>query len=315
MVSDSFSQKMPTNVALWLVPEDDSAVYSMVIHTSCSKPFIGYGQAFGQGCDGSDSSLVDLFDEDQVSDNSIYIAFLDGFSAGYFTALQDCDDSSLSFDISFSGCGCQCNTTKGTISPSFEASSSPTSSPSASPYAFPSTTPSNEDTLGFSDSPTTHPSGLQSVRPSQSLEPTAPRPLGPQARPASVSPSDKPTIVNSDFPTLETVQPSQSLEPTVPRPLGPQATPTSVSPSHGPTFAFTENPTFGPSTNDDCSLQCEAWIFENCILVGDDGTPLGVGCDISFSVDLDGGRLLDVSGMDEIAYHEEMIAKLLDMLG
>jgi hypothetical protein len=111
------------------------------------------------------------------------------------------------------------------------------------------------------------------------------------------------------------VQPSQSLEPTAPRALGPRAAPINAPLSRVPSFAFGVNSISGSSTNDDCSLQCEAWIFENCILVGDDGTPLGAGCDISFSADLNGGCFLDVSGMDEIAYHEEMIVKLLSMLG
>lgn len=362
IVSDSFPNKMPTNVALWLMPEDDAAVLSLRIHTSCSYPFLGYGQAFAHGCDGTESSFVDLFDEDQLDDSEIYIAFLDGFSAGYFTAVQEFDDSSLLFDFSFSGCGCQCDSNENTFFPSSDDSVAP----STSQYGRSTNAPSNSASLTPSVYPTVAPTKLTSVLPSQSLSPTAPRPLGPKMPSAPpnaiapnapsnhefVAPSSNPssfrgrmpssppqdllepttsrpidlqipsaadgnTLPSQDLPTgasegLLSTFPSQSLAPTALRPLGPKIDQTSsFLPSNHPTFAVSENPTFDKY----CASQCEAWVFDNCVLVGDDGTPLGVGCDVAFSNDLDEGRFLGVSKADEISYHREMIAKVLLLIG
>lgn len=191
------------------------------------------------------------------------------------------------------------------------------------------------------------PTSLFSSRPSNppSLEPTRLRKPGPGAGKIPNSlvssipsnhPSLEPTTLRKPGPgfgkvpnSLVSSRPTNhlSMEPTTYRKPGPFAGQTyspSVVPSIRPTILSKPSsfpgptvetfPSLVPSTPVDCNTQCEKWVFENCIMVGDDGTPLeGFPCDISSASDQGNGRVLS-SVNAEIAYHENMIVEYTEML-
>lgn len=140
----SFEKKLPDHVAIWFVPEAEASIHTSLIQTSCTEPFLGHGQTFGLECDGSDSILVDL-SQDQVNENVMVVEFIDGYSAGYVDALQASQCSTNCFNISFSGCGCPCMQTLNLSFPSSEPSyvtvGNPRNEPTASPLVSPNIDP------------------------------------------------------------------------------------------------------------------------------------------------------------------------------
>ena len=118
--SVSLAERLPTAFGLWFIPESNTIVHSLLMHLSCSKPFLVYGKTFGFECDGWDSTIVDISQE-QPDENLIFVEFVDGFSDGNFKTRQKLDKSASSFDISFSGCGCPCEQVGAPSPPSGDA--------------------------------------------------------------------------------------------------------------------------------------------------------------------------------------------------
>ncbi|KAI2511777.1 hypothetical protein MHU86_2671 [Fragilaria crotonensis] len=224
----SLAERLPTTFGLWFIPESNAIVHSLLMHSSCSKPFLGYGQTFGFECDGSDSTSVDISQE-QPDENLIFVEFVDGFSDGYFKARQKLDKSASSFDISFSGCGCACEQVGAPSPPNGDApfllSASPSgvsSPPSKFPNSKTSTLPSeHSDSTPFGSMP---PHVKNSDSPVASKMPLGPRIPGRGKKAATPGafperPSRPPSLVPSVMNIATSTSPSN--EPTNPRRPGP----------------------------------------------------------------------------------------------
>ena len=116
----TFKEKFPTDLNLYFIPNTTitDTTYYGILHTSCSTPiYPPYALVLGDRCNNSsDSSLVNL-NEELVLNHPPYLKFIDGISPEYYVALSETNNIESINPITFSNCGCECNSYNPPVAP------------------------------------------------------------------------------------------------------------------------------------------------------------------------------------------------------
>ena len=187
----TLERKLPTNLKLFLIPDDGSAVLSISLHTSCSTQLTPpYAQTFTAGCNVSPRSQVFSIDQATHQADGPRLEFVDGISRDLYLAASVRPTTSV--DITFAGCGCRCNSTSAQ-----PTSLSSPAAPALSPSLVPSTMPSGP--LVRSHFPSATPTATDHDTPSIALPSSRPQDGTKQV--ATLEPTSEPRFSPSEQPT------------------------------------------------------------------------------------------------------------------